>query len=560
MKIPFGVDQTAYRRGLASMRQQTASWAKGIGGMLAGAFAVRGAIMKFREAISFGSQMSDLATRTSTTVREFMVWRDVARDAGVEVSVLERALRNVTIRFQEAKDGTKSYADAFKRLGIDMDAFNNLGTSDRLAEVARAFHLASDKTAAFADVADILGVRAGPQLIEVLNKVGRDGFESVAESAVTMSDTTARELDRAEDRIQRFKDRVLIAFGKIASGWGEAMESFRENAKLVGKMMPARIAAMEEMEAEVKARGGKGFTKWEKKVLIDPREGTTRDRLDIEERHGFKRNEFLRRVIKHDKERSDAERKQFQEQRAREQAEKQAAADRRAQAEKEIAMEELKEDIAKQQAKLKDQLTTDEEKLRDLAEERATLEAQINDETVKGLEAKKKAAELDTEIAKIQPKVDAERQKAREDLANKEKDLAELQEQNRFELLSDEEQLGELKQKQAKEQEKADFLAEVGNRKGEVEARIKAQELEQEIRAKGEEIQAKADAANQNKLDVPTITTSGLQAIAGGGTAATVTIDPALIIGKQQVELLQQIAGNTSVTANAPANENQPVM
>jgi len=526
--------------------------------MLAGAFAIRGAIMKFREAISFGSQMSDLATRTSTTVREFMIWRDVARDAGVEVSVLERALRNVNIRFQEAKDGTKSYADAFKRLGVDMEVFNNLGTSDRLVAIARAFHLATDKTAAFADVADVLGVRAGPQLVEVLNKVGKDGFEAVGESAVVMSDQMAQELDRAEDHVQRFKDRVIIAFGKVVAAWTQAQADMGYVKEVQQELGPSREKAMQEMQRQLTERGGGEFFDWEKKALRNIKTPTHKIH-EIEKRRGFERNtlrdltvDFMRDDPKLQKKRKDAE-----ESRKNEDKEREAAKKKREEAEKQIAMDELQEEIAKERQKLLDQITSDEEKLTNLVKERAALEDQIADDTVKGLEAKKKALELELEIAKIQPKVDADHNKARKELADKEQQLADLQEENRFDLLSDEEQLADLQRKQKKEQEKANFLAEVGNRKGEVEARIRAQELEQEIRAKQEDILGKED----EKPGLPVLQTSGIQAIAGGGTAAAIVIDPALVVAQAQLDALNVIAANTGKSANEPQKDDpKPVL
>jgi len=209
----FKADGSQYTRGLNQMRNETKKFSTGVQASMksiASFAGLSGLGAMTRSLISFGSEMSDLALRTKTSVKEFMVFRDVARDAGVEQSVLERALRNVVQRTQAAVDGNKTYAKSIERLGLNMQQFNSLSTADKFIEISKAANNAKNENEAFRDIAVILGERAGPMLTEVLKKLATEGFDNLSKSAVTMTDEQAQALDRAEDDIQKFKESSLI--------------------------------------------------------------------------------------------------------------------------------------------------------------------------------------------------------------------------------------------------------------------------------------------------------------------------------------------------------------
>ena len=257
----FKADGSGYARGLEQMRGQTKKFASGVAGMLGGAFAIGGIIAATRNVIAFGSAMSDLADRTNTTVKEFMTLRDVSRDAGVNQSILERALRNVANRAQAAADGNKSYAEALERLGLRVDDFVKLSTAQKFETIAKAAQNATDKSESFKDVATILGERAGPMLVEVLRRVATDGMDKLSESAAIMSDETADALDNAEDSIQKFGDSVKIRIANILIMFANFRKEMKENQAIKNENFRAVGMLM--------AESGVRFTGKEFKKLID---------------------------------------------------------------------------------------------------------------------------------------------------------------------------------------------------------------------------------------------------------------------------------------------------
>ncbi len=259
IQTDLSLDTTRFQRGLAKSQKSIKSFvSSGVKqfGALAGATGL-GAMAK--SAIDLGSKISDMAVQLNIGATELQVLEFAAREAGVEVSVMERALRNVQLRTQEAINGNKSYGKAFERLGIDINEFNKLPTEKKLEAVAVAQKNAKDQTAAYNDVAIILGQRAGPAMQEVLQNLagpkGYGGLEAAAKRAnEVMSDEAIAKMDKAADTIESFKRKLTVLSAevlsdftdglKIMGGWLDKlrgkMEAFDEFEEMAEQSLMAR--------------------------------------------------------------------------------------------------------------------------------------------------------------------------------------------------------------------------------------------------------------------------------------------------------------------------------
>ena len=220
VKLKFSLDSSGVTKTLnstkASIKNFAASAVSSFG-LVAGA-AGFGALSN--SAIDLGSRISDMALQLNIGTDELQVLEHAARISGVEIGILERALRNVQLRTQEAVNGNKSYSAAFHRLGIDIAEFNRLPTEKKLEKIAIAQRDAKDQTSAYNDVAIILGQRAGPKMQEVLQQLagpgGFGGIEGAAKRAgEIMTPEVIAKLDLAADKIVAFKLRALVWTGTI---------------------------------------------------------------------------------------------------------------------------------------------------------------------------------------------------------------------------------------------------------------------------------------------------------------------------------------------------------
>ena len=231
IQAKLGLDTTAFQRGLAKSQKGIGNFvASGIKkfGALAGAAGL-GAMAK--SAIDLGSKISDLAVQLNIGTTELQVLDFASREAGVGTEIMARALRNVQLRTEEAIKGNKSYGDAFKQLGIDIEVFKQLKTEEKMEAIAKAQENATDKAAAYNSVSRILGEKAGPALQEVLqNLAGPQGFDGLADAAErageVMSKETIKKMDDAADRIESFKRKMTVLTGEILAKAVPAFQTF----------------------------------------------------------------------------------------------------------------------------------------------------------------------------------------------------------------------------------------------------------------------------------------------------------------------------------------------
>ena len=215
----IGLNSAGFKTGLAQCRMAASSFKKSVGGMFSGlggqilgAFGlsagVAGLGMLTRKAIETGSQISDMAAHLRIGTTELQVLQSVVRDAGVDISKFEMALNNLNLRTAEACDGNDKYREAFDRLGIDLKTFATLPMEQKLAAIANGYKKSGESLVSLNDVSTLLGQKAGPQLLEVLDRISTEGMESLTASAIkagdVMDDETIASLDRASDEIGRW--------------------------------------------------------------------------------------------------------------------------------------------------------------------------------------------------------------------------------------------------------------------------------------------------------------------------------------------------------------------
>ena len=234
----IGLNSAGFKTGLAQCRMAASSFKKSVGGMFSGigsqilgAFGlsagVAGLGMLTRKAIETGSQISDMATHLRIGTTELQVLQSVARDAGVDMSKFEMALNNLNLRTAEACDGNDKYREAFDRLGIDLKTFATLPMEQKLAAISNGYKKSEESLVSLNDVSTLLGQKAGPQLLEVLDRISTEGMESLTASAIkagdVMDEETIASLDRASDEIGRWQNRLIVWFGNFLSDMGSAI-------------------------------------------------------------------------------------------------------------------------------------------------------------------------------------------------------------------------------------------------------------------------------------------------------------------------------------------------
>ncbi len=140
--------------------------------------------------VAFGQSMADLnneltdtATRTGLLVEQVAGLRLAGQGSGVEFAKLENGLNRLPKAMADAAKGTGSAADAFKRLGIevqDADTGALRDASDVFAEITTELGSMDDAALKSATAMEIFGTKAGGALVQSGALENLDAFVALA--------------------------------------------------------------------------------------------------------------------------------------------------------------------------------------------------------------------------------------------------------------------------------------------------------------------------------------------------------------------------------------------
>lgn len=236
----IGIDSKALQTGLASAEGRVGKFKAAVSA-IGPAIAAIGFTSMAKKAIDTGSRISDLSEQLRINAESLQVLMAVAAKAGVQQSILEKALMSVTIRTQEALDGNKLYAESFERLGLNLETFANLGTDQKIVEIAKAYEKAGKSQEAYADIASILGTRAGPKMLEILRRINDEGFAALAKGARDAGQVMDKEvidkMDAAADTIGIFQNAMTVATATVLGKAIPVFVIFKETCGHIGDAM-----------------------------------------------------------------------------------------------------------------------------------------------------------------------------------------------------------------------------------------------------------------------------------------------------------------------------------
>ena len=224
----IGLDSKGFQRGLSSAKAGVSKFGKSVvnasnklAKMGLGAASAGFALLS-KNAIALGSQLSDIAANTGFATKEFQVFRGALIDAGGTTTSMEKSIVTMQKAIVQGSEGLTTYARAFERLGLNIDDIREMKPEQQFMTIAKAISQADDQQGALTAAIEIFGQRNAGRLIEVFKRLDRDGYGKMAKdiekSYGIMSEATQRNLDKAADAIERFKNKATIRVGELIAG------------------------------------------------------------------------------------------------------------------------------------------------------------------------------------------------------------------------------------------------------------------------------------------------------------------------------------------------------
>jgi hypothetical protein len=207
--ISVGADTSAAQAGLAQLRNFGSSVSSDLMGAFAGTFAVSGIIAGIGAVIEKAHEIHHESERFGIDAEQFQLIANAAKEDGISMEMVARAMNLLTINAQAALNPTSKQAQAMKDLGINAQEFARLKPSDQVLELADAYAASAKDGAAYADVATLIGKR-NTEFIPVLEK-GSAAIRQQGEAMGIMSDKTVEKLDNAYKDFKEFGSNIVTA-------------------------------------------------------------------------------------------------------------------------------------------------------------------------------------------------------------------------------------------------------------------------------------------------------------------------------------------------------------
>lgn len=198
---------------LKDVQSVASKFARSIGGMVSGFFAIENIIGKIiafgTETLSFASNLKDSAAAVGLTVTQFQQLQYAAQQAGVDVGQMQKAFLDLRKTMRDAQGGNEQAIAVFKALGYTQDQITagNIDVMDAFLRVSKAISAASSEQEKFNIATAIFGDKVAMNLLKVLGDYA-ELKQNIANTPL-IGEGEAEKLDRLSDRYER-----LLAIAK----------------------------------------------------------------------------------------------------------------------------------------------------------------------------------------------------------------------------------------------------------------------------------------------------------------------------------------------------------
>jgi hypothetical protein len=169
----------------------------GIGAAFIG---VRAAVQAFNAAVAMGGQLNDLSARTGETAGNLAILQRAFENAGAGAESVGPTINRLQRAIVEAGEGGKEQAEAFGKLGLNLERLKDLTPTEQLQAVASALQGVGNDSDRSAIAMQLLG-RSGGELLPLLRAMGSelDVARGQLGSLPSVIDKTNGHLDRIGD-------------------------------------------------------------------------------------------------------------------------------------------------------------------------------------------------------------------------------------------------------------------------------------------------------------------------------------------------------------------------
>jgi len=212
-------------RQVDSAAQTTAGRIKSAFGGMAGVLAGGAALAGLKSMMNDFDRVGKLATRFDTSAESIQRVSVAANIAGTDVEAVANAMTKAGIAASKAVENGGQMAEVFDRAGINAREFANANIDEKLLMIAEAYRAAGNDAQKTNAIIEIMGSRAGANLIPLISNV--EALRAEMANVSVTSDATVRRIEEANDRMTRMVNNMKVyaadalgMFTDIFEKWG----------------------------------------------------------------------------------------------------------------------------------------------------------------------------------------------------------------------------------------------------------------------------------------------------------------------------------------------------
>jgi hypothetical protein len=181
----------------------------GVGSMLVGGAIVSG----LKSLMNDFDRVGKLASRFNTSAESIQRVSVAAQVAGTDVEAVANAMTKAGIAASKAVESGGQMADLFRRAGISARDFAAANVDEKLLMIAEAYRAAGTDASKTNAIIEIMGSRAGANLIPLISNL--EALKAEMQGVSVASDDVVRKIEAANDRLTRLSNNMKVGFASV---------------------------------------------------------------------------------------------------------------------------------------------------------------------------------------------------------------------------------------------------------------------------------------------------------------------------------------------------------
>jgi hypothetical protein len=155
--------------------------------------------------------LDDIAKRYGISASKFQAASNIAVREGSSLNAMEKAMKALVVRSQQAVNGNERYAASFSKLGVSMDSLRSKDPMGIFLEISDALKGTSADTETLSALSETMGVRQ----IELITAM-QLGSEEILKQGSAMgvwSDDTTASLAKVNETLELTNNQLMVGLG-----------------------------------------------------------------------------------------------------------------------------------------------------------------------------------------------------------------------------------------------------------------------------------------------------------------------------------------------------------